>query len=123
MIGQLFDKEEPRVLIVRTSAFGDIVQGLPVLEALKELRPRSRVGWVVEDRFAELLEGHPAIDALIPIRSRKWRKTPFDSETQNEIRTTRNALQSFDAEIALDLMSNFKAASLTRLSGAKCRGG
>jgi lipopolysaccharide heptosyltransferase I len=123
MIGQPFDKTAPHVLIVRTSALGDIVQGLPVLEALKQLRPEARVGWVVESRFAELLEGHPAIDVLISIRSREWRQRLLDPETRRQISATRQALRAFDADIALDLMSNFKAASLAWLSGARRRVG
>lgn len=120
---QPFQRSAPRVLIVRTSAFGDIIQGLPVLEALRKLRPEATVGWAVESHFSELLLGHTGIDRLFLIRSKQWRQRPLATATLKGISLLRRDLLEFGADIALDLMSNTKAALLTVLSGAPIRVG
>ena len=109
------------ILIVRTSALGDIVHALPVLSALRRHLPEARVGWVVEKVFAPLLAGHPQIDQLVEVRMRGWRKTPTASTTRREVADARRTLRDFRADIALDLMGNHKGGLLTRLSGARRR--
>ena len=55
-----------RILIVRLSAIGDVIHGVPVLCALRAAIPDAFIGWVVEGRAGDLLEGHPALDELDP---------------------------------------------------------
>ena len=57
--------ESPRILIVRLSAIGDVIHGMPIACALRERFPRACLSWVVEERAAELLRGHEALDELI----------------------------------------------------------
>src|SRR5215208_155798 len=63
--------QHPRILIVRLSAIGDVLHGLPVLCALRDALPKAMLGWVVEGRTAELLRGHKALDELIQV-PRGW---------------------------------------------------
>ena len=44
----------PRILIVRLSALGDVIHGLPVACALRAAMPHATIGWVVEGRNADL---------------------------------------------------------------------
>ncbi len=37
-----------KILIIKLSAIGDVVQTLPALEAIKKLYPDSEITWVVE---------------------------------------------------------------------------
>ncbi|HQP94083.1 MAG TPA: lipopolysaccharide heptosyltransferase 1, partial [Thermoanaerobaculia bacterium] len=68
--------ERLRVLIVRTSSLGDVVQAVPVLTALRRALPAARLGWVVEEGYAPLLAGHPALDDLLPVALRRWGRAP-----------------------------------------------
>jgi heptosyltransferase-1 len=111
------------ILIIRTSALGDIVHALPVLTALKRHFPRARVGWVVEKVFAPLLAGHPQIDQVVEVRMRGWRKSPFSPQTRREIATAHRAIREFGADTAFDLMGNHKSGFLARMSGARRRVG
>ena len=106
----------PRILIIRTSALGDIVQALPVLSALRRHHPLATIGWVIEKAFSPLLEGHPDLDELMPVSLRTWRSTPFSPATWADTAAFLRRLQDFSAEIALDLMGNHKAGILTALS-------
>lgn len=99
----------PRILIVRTSAMGDIVHALPVLSRLRESLPGARIGWVVERVFAPLLEGHAGLDAVIPIGLRTWRKKPLARRTWQEFTEFLRNLDAFAADTVLDLMGSHKA--------------
>ncbi len=109
------------ILIVKTSALGDLVHSLPALRALRQALPTARLGWVVEEVFAPLLAGHPDLDALFPIKLRPWRKQPLSARVRREFLDFRASVRSFAADAALDLMGNYKGAALTFLSGARRR--
>lgn len=110
-----------RILLIRTSALGDVVHCLPVLTALRRHRPEAYIGWVVEESIAPLLAGHPDLDEVLPVRLRPWRHDLFSSSTRREIAAFLGRLQAFAADITLDLMGNHKAAVLTGLSQADRR--
>ncbi len=61
-----------KILIIKLSAIGDVVQTLPALEAIKKLYPDSEITWVVEEAAAGILEGHPLIDRLLVSRRKAW---------------------------------------------------
>ncbi len=116
--------EGPRILIVRTSALGDVVHALPVLTALRRHLPEARIGWVVEAGMAPVLAGHPDLDELFIVRLRQWRRLSGGgaaSRNLGELGAFVRALRRFGADVALDLMGNHKAGVLARLSGAKRR--
>ncbi len=115
---------DPRsILLLRTSALGDVVHALPVLTALRRRFPRARIGWVVEEPFAPVVSGHPDLDVTIPVRLRAWRKRPLARSTWTEIGALRERLRDFEADVVLDLMGNHKAGVLGLLTGASRRVG
>lgn len=110
-----------RILLIRTSALGDVVHCLPVLSALRRALPEARIGWVVEDLFAPLLAGHADLDEVVPVRLRAWRKRPLGGGTRRELFRFLRRLRAFRADAAVDLMGNHKAGVIARLSGAARR--
>lgn len=110
-----------RILIVRTSALGDVVNALPALTAIRRGFPRARIAWVIDEAFAPLLEGHALLDELLPVPLRRWRRG--GGGRGGELVRFLRRLRAFDAEVALDLMGNHKGALLARLSGAPRRVG
>jgi lipopolysaccharide heptosyltransferase I len=112
-----------RILIVRTSAMGDVVHSLPVLSALRRHLPEARIGWVIEQAFAPLLDGHPDLDRLITVRLRAWRRRPLSAGVRREIGAAVAELRRFRPDVALDLMGNHKGGLLALASGARRRFG
>ncbi len=110
-----------RILIVKTSALGDVVHALPVLGALRRAYPEARIAWVVEAWIAPLLSGHPDLDEVIPVRLGAWRKRPFAGSTRRELGNALRQITAFAPEVALDLMGNHKAGVLSALSFADRR--
>jgi lipopolysaccharide heptosyltransferase I len=104
----------PRILIVRLSALGDVIHGLPVACALRAAFPAATIGWVVEGRTADLLEGHPAIDHLVRV-PRRWLKSP------RAVIDLRRRLHALRFDVTVDLQCLTKSAIAARLSGARRR--
>jgi lipopolysaccharide heptosyltransferase I len=107
-------QQASRILIVRLSAIGDVVHGLPVLCALREALPHAYLGWVVERPAADLLVGHKALDRLVVV-PRGWLKSP-----RYVVRLWRQ-LRAARFEVAIDLQGLSKSAIAARLSGAQRR--
>ena len=107
-------RTSPRILIVRLSAIGDVIHGMPIACALRERFPRAYLGWVVEERAAELLQGHEALDELI-VLPRGWLRRP------RLVWQLRRRLRAARFDLVLEAQGLTKAAVAAWLSGAKRR--
>jgi len=108
------DADAPRILIVRLSAIGDVVQQMPVACALRERFPRAFLAWAVEPRAAPVLRGHAALDELIELPGGWWKSPRIAWRLRRRLHALR-----FD--VALEAQGLTKAAILARLSGARRR--
>lgn len=106
--------DKPRILIVRLTAIGDVLHGMPVLCALRDHFPDAELAWMVEGRAGCLLEGHPALDRLIAV-PRGWLKSP------RTVWRVRKELHQFAPDVAIDVQGLTRSAVAARLSGAKRR--
>jgi len=102
------------ILLVKLSAIGDVLHGIPVAVALRGGFPEAAIGWVVEGRTAELLDGHPAIDHVLRL-PRGWAKRPA------EWGRLRGELHAFAPDVTIDMQGLLKSALVTWLSGAPIR--
>jgi heptosyltransferase I len=59
------------VCIVLLSGLGDVVHGLPLVNALKDDDPSRHISWVVEPMAAPLLACHPSIDRVVVYRKKE----------------------------------------------------
>ena len=58
------DRDQPRILIVRVGAMGDVLHGMPAVAALAGRAARMLfMGWAVEPRWSPLLQASP--DAML----------------------------------------------------------
>lgn len=105
---------QPRILITRLSALGDVILTLPVATALRERFPDAYIAWAVETRFKPLLDGHPAINEVIPVPRRWYRSWRAVVGLRRDLRARR-----FD--LVVDVQSLTKSAVLGWLSGAPLR--
>ncbi|HEU0265247.1 MAG TPA: lipopolysaccharide heptosyltransferase I [Geobacterales bacterium] len=112
-----------RILIVKTSALGDVVHALPVLDFLHRLLPGVEVDWLVEEGNRAVLADNPLIAQLLLVRIKKWRRHPFSGETWREMAALRRQLRQNSYDLVIDIQGNTKSGLLTLLSGAKRRVG
>jgi lipopolysaccharide heptosyltransferase I len=60
------------ILIVKTSAIGDVIHTLPSLWSLRARFPEAHIAWLVEETAAELVIGHPAVNRVLVARRKRW---------------------------------------------------
>lgn len=112
---------DPRILLVRLSAIGDIVFASPLIAAFRRAHPKAHIAWLAQPECRPLLEHHPDLDEVIvwPVgdwetlwRERRWRALG------GEIRNFRLRLRERGFDLAIDLQGLLKSGLLTFLSGA-----
>jgi 3-deoxy-D-manno-octulosonic-acid transferase/heptosyltransferase-1 len=112
-----------RILIVKLSAIGDVVQSLPALEAMKRTFPHSEIDWVVEEAAADILYDHPLIDRLLVSRRKAWMRMLKQPSTVLQglagIRGFLRELRDRRYDIAVDLQGLLKSGVVIGLARAK----
>src|SRR5678815_2563654 len=61
-----------RILIVRLSAMGDLVQTLPALTDAARAIPDIKFDWVVDESFADVPVWHSHVENVFPTALRRW---------------------------------------------------
>jgi heptosyltransferase I len=60
------------ILIVKTSAIGDVIHTLPALWSLRIRYPEAHITWLVEEAATDLLTGHPALNRVLVASRKTW---------------------------------------------------
>ena len=101
-----------KLLIIKLSSLGDVVQTLPSLTLLKKYFPSSQIDWIVDERNAEILKDHPYINKLIIFS----KDTLFSF--QKFFRFLKN-LRSEKYDAVIDYQGLFKSGIITGLAKTK----
>ncbi|HEV2330489.1 MAG TPA: lipopolysaccharide heptosyltransferase II [Verrucomicrobiae bacterium] len=88
-----------KILILKPSSLGDIIQALPVLRLLKLHLRDAEIFWWVNSKFAPLLEDDPDLAGLVLFQRERWTSPLHWPEMVRSIRWTR--AQQFDWVIDL----------------------
>ena len=115
-----------RILIVRTSAIGDVVFASALPGAIRRAHPDAHIAWLVEPGIHELLLADPDIDEVITWSKAEWVKLWKSGrrlELLGRVRALRRELHARRFDMALDLQGLMKSGFLTWLSGAPRRVG
>ncbi|VFP78910.1 Lipopolysaccharide heptosyltransferase 1 [Candidatus Erwinia haradaeae] len=106
-----------RILIIKTSSMGDVIQTLPALTDSMLTLPNIRFDWVVEEDFSEIPGWHPAVDKVIPVALRRWRKNWFSHQIRQEREKFKHAVQLNKYDAIIDAQGLIKSAwFITRLT-------
>jgi lipopolysaccharide heptosyltransferase I len=118
-------KPDPRILLVKLGAVGDLAHTLPALHSLRRSFPGAYIAWIAEAKSIDLIAEHSELDEVILFDRKRfsylgrrpwfWGKLIIES-----IRFARQLRQrKFD--IAIDCQTLFKSGLITFLSGAPLR--
>lgn len=110
-----------KILIIKTSALGDVVHVFPAVKGLKEHFPESAIDWVVEKSAAPLVLAHPLIRKTHTIETKKWRKSPFSY--YNEIKRVLGELRATEYDLIFDFQGNVKSGIIMGLAKGKVKVG
>lgn len=115
-----------RILIIRTSAIGDVVFASPLANALRQVYPQAHIVWLVEPGIDALIANDPAIDERIIWPKAEWKalwRSGRRIELLRRILAFRMLLRSKRFDTVLDLQGLLKSGLLARMSGAPRRVG
>jgi lipopolysaccharide heptosyltransferase I len=109
-----------KILLIKLSAVGDVVNTIPVLNALRRRYPSAQIDWLVSSAIAELLRGNPAITNVIEFArddwSKPWTLTPFVNYAR-----LASALRANAYDLVLDLHGQLRTGALVLATGAPVR--
>jgi lipopolysaccharide heptosyltransferase I len=88
-----------KILILKPSSLGDVIQALPVLRSLKAHRPDSSIYWWIDSQLAPLLEDDPDLTGVLRFDRRRWAAPGNWRELWRSVQWTR--AQAFDWVIDL----------------------
>src|SRR3989442_1529524 len=63
-----------RILFVKTSSLGDVVQNCPAVSDAARMLPGAQIDWVVEEPFAGIAAMHASVRRVIPVALRRCRR-------------------------------------------------
>lgn len=112
-------KPPHKILIIKPSAFGDIVHSLPFLHTIKKCFPESEIHWVVSKDLKFFLEDHPLIDKLWVFKRRDWVISSKLFSTVGEIVAFCKGLRKERFDISIDLSGLLRSGLITFFAGAQ----
>ena len=92
-----------KILILKPSSLGDVVQALPVLRLIKRHLPASEIFWWIDSSLAPLLEDDPDLTGIVRFERRRWAALRHWPEMLRSLRWMRE--QHFDWVIDLQCLA------------------
>jgi heptosyltransferase I len=92
-----------KILILKPSSLGDVVQALPVVRLLKRHLPASEIFWWIDSSLAPLLEEDPDLAGIVRFERRRWAAPRHWPEMLDSVRWMRE--QHFDWVIDLQCLA------------------
>lgn len=111
-----------KVLLVKLSSLGDVIQTMPVVNDVLTALPDAQIDWVVEEAFAPLVVRVQGLRRVLPIGQRRWRKSFFQAETRAERRAFSADLQTQTYDAVIDFQGLIKSALVARTARLSARG-
>jgi heptosyltransferase-1 len=104
----------PEILFIKTSSLGDVIHQMPALTEAQKRRPDARFAWLVEEAFAPLVRLHPAVGEVIPVASRRWRKSLVWPSTLREVGASLSTLRARHYDLIVDTQGLVRSALIAR---------
>ncbi len=110
------------ILIVKTSAIGDVTHTLPSLNCLRREFPKAHITWLIEEEAADLIRNHPDIDEVLVSKRKTWLKNFKNGkrwQTIRQIFTFIKELRGRHYDLLIDFQGLLKSSILIALCHAK----
>ena len=104
-----------KILILKPSSLGDVIQALPVLRLLKLHWPDAEIFWWIDSGLAPLLEGDPDLAGVVRFERKRWSKPRYWPEMFRSVRGMRE--KEFD--LVIDLQCLARSAIFAWLAAGK----
>ncbi|RKT26377.1 heptosyltransferase-1 [Paraburkholderia sp. RAU2J] len=109
-----------RVLIVKVTSLGDIVQALPVVADIKRAFPGVQVDWAADEAFAELVHWSESVDRVLCAPLRRFKKARNWSDLK-AIWASIAELRAYRYDSIIDIHGVYKSAIIAFLARSSRR--
>ncbi|MGV1098492.1 lipopolysaccharide heptosyltransferase I [Thiovibrio sp. JS02] len=110
------------ILIVKTSAIGDVIHTLPALNALRRKFPEARIDWLVEEAASDVVIGHRAVNKVLVSKRKSWLKALKQGRffaAYAGFRDFLRELQATEYDLLIDFQGLLKSGIFVGLARAK----
>ena len=104
-----------KILILKPSSLGDVIQALPVLRLLKLHFRDAQIFWWIDSALAPLLEGDPDLAGIVRFERKRWAAPHHWPEMFHSLRWMR--AQNFD--LVIDLQSLARSGAFGWLANGR----
>src|SRR3977135_4734483 len=105
-----------RILFVKTSSLGDVVQNCPAVSDAARRLPGALIDWVVKEPFAGVAAMHASVRRVIPVALRRWRRALWSPAVWGELRAFRRALAAEPYDAGIDSQGRLTRAASCSLA-------
>lgn len=103
-----------RILVIKLSSIGDVLQATPVAGSIKKAWPDSHITWLVGEVCADLIRFNPYVDEMLV-----WPREQFDEAIRrhdwHKVRVLWRKLRDLLAPLAFDVALDIQGLFLTGL--------
>jgi lipopolysaccharide heptosyltransferase II len=92
-----------KILILKPSSLGDVVQALPVLRLIRRHLPAGEIFWWINSNLASLIEGDPDLTGIVRFERKRWAAPRHWPEMFRSVQWMR--AQNFDWVIDLQCLA------------------
>jgi heptosyltransferase I len=114
-----------RILIVRLSSLGDVIQTLPIPTVVRDAYPDAEIGWAIDRDLAPAITGHPDVDHIHLCNRVQWgRRLKNPSQWRRvaaEARHFIDEIREVGYDCALDAQGLLKSALIPFFAGIRPR--
>ncbi len=104
-----------KILILKPSSLGDVIQALPVLRLLKLHYPTSEIYWWIETSLSPILKKDPDLAGLFVFERKRWSSPLYWNELLGSIRQMRS--KKFD--LVIDLQGLARSGTFAWLANGR----
>ncbi len=111
-----------RMLIVKTSSIGDVLDSFPAVWDAASLVPGLEIDWLIEQDFALLPRRHPKVSRVLTVRFRYWRARPLACLFGSALRRFVKEIRAEPYDLVIDAQSLWKSAVMGCLARGPLHG-
>jgi lipopolysaccharide heptosyltransferase I len=112
-----------RILLLKPSAFGDVVHTVPVLVKLRARYPSARIDWLITPQNADVVRWHPALSHVVAFDRRRYARFGRSWPATRDLLAFLAEVRRTRYDLVVDMHGQFRSALLALATGAPVRVG
>lgn len=114
-------REFERILLIKPSAFGDVLHTVPLLVKLRQRYPEARIDWLITPENSDIVRSHPALSNVVLFVRKDLEQIGRSWSVTSRFLQLLHRLWSTHYDLVIDAHGQFRSAVLTLATGAPVR--